>query len=138
LSETIDVVSIVGRYLEHARILHVLNGGKERVFICTADWMQRNLDKRVELMVPVDDPECRTRLLHILDTCFKCMEGAWALDQGGVWQPRLPAGAKGIFNCQEALYEENRAAAEAVKRRKPTLFETQKPKKKKGTLKGKK
>ncbi len=131
LSDTIEVHSIVGRYLEHARILHVLNGGKEKVFICTADWMQRNLDKRVELMVPVDDPECRTRLLHILDICFKCTTGAWALDSRGNWMLRAQGAAKGAFDCQAELHEENRAAAERAKRLKPTLFETHKPKKKK-------
>jgi polyphosphate kinase len=136
LSETIEVCSIVGRYLEHARILHVMNGGKEKVFICTADWMQRNLDKRVELMAPVDDPECRNRLLHILDICFKCTEGAWVLEANGAWRPKPPAGAKGSFNCQAALYEENRAAEERAKRLKPTLFETHKPKRKKKAAKG--
>ena len=136
LSETIEVYSIVGRYLEHARILHVLNGGKEKVFICTADWMQRNLDKRVELMVPVDDPECRNRLLHILDICFKCTDGAWVLEANGAWRRKPTGGAKGSFNCQAALYEENREAAERTKRRKPTLFETHKPGKKKKTAKG--
>ena len=93
--------------------------------------MQRNLDKRVELMVPVDDPECRTRLLHILDICFKCTTGAWALDSRGNWMLRAQGAAKGAFDCQAELHEENRAAAERAKRLKPTLFETHKPKKKK-------
>ncbi len=131
LSDTIEVSSIVGRYLEHARILHVLNGGKEKVFICTADWMQRNLDKRVELMVPVDDPECRARLLHILDVCFKCTEGAWVLGADGAWTRKATGSARGAFNCQATLYEENREAAERAKRLKPTLFETHKPRRKK-------
>ena len=55
VSDTIEVRSVVGRFLEHSRIFWFRHGGDERVYISSADWMQRNLDKRVELMTPVDD-----------------------------------------------------------------------------------
>src|SRR5690606_4765854 len=70
LSENIEVISIVDRYLEHARILYFHRGGEPEVFISSADWMPRNLDRRVELLVPVDDPDCRQRLIEILEICF--------------------------------------------------------------------
>jgi polyphosphate kinase len=59
LSENIEVVSVVDRMLEHARILHFRHGGDDRVFISSADWMQRSLDRRVELLIPVEDNRSR-------------------------------------------------------------------------------
>ncbi len=68
LSEGIEVSSIIDRYLEHARILHFYHGGQNRVYISSADWMPRNLDRRVELLVPVEDDRSKQRLLQILET----------------------------------------------------------------------
>lgn len=67
LSENIRVVSILDRYLEHSRIIYFRHGGDKLVFISSADWMPRNLDKRVELLVPVEDPASRDRLIDVLD-----------------------------------------------------------------------
>ena len=61
LSEKIKVVSIIDRYLEHARIIQFRHGGDNEIFISSADWMPRNLDRRVELLVPVEDDSCRTQ-----------------------------------------------------------------------------
>ncbi len=72
LSDTITVTSIVGRFLEHSRIFYFLNGGKEEVYIGSADWMQRNLDRRVELLAPISDPKLRTHLKEeVLDVCLR-------------------------------------------------------------------
>ena len=62
-SETIDVVSIVDRFLEHSRIYYFLNGGDEEVYLASADWMTRNLDKRVELMWPVETAAHKARVI---------------------------------------------------------------------------
>jgi len=70
MSETIRVLSHVDRYLEHSRIFEFRNGGEVEVFIGSADWMPRNLDRRVELVVPVVDPDHRARLSGILDVYF--------------------------------------------------------------------
>jgi polyphosphate kinase len=71
LSDTITVTSIVGRFLEHSRIFYFLAGGQEEVYIGSADWMQRNLDRRVELVVPIEDPRLRKHLKEeVLDVCL--------------------------------------------------------------------
>lgn len=62
LSQTIHVRSIVGRFLEHSRIFYFANGGEEEVYIGSADWMTRNLDRRVEVVTPVFDPQAKTYL----------------------------------------------------------------------------
>ena len=62
ISENIRVVSVIDRYLEHSRIFYFQNGGAEEVYLSSADWMTRNLDRRVELMFPVDDPKHVARL----------------------------------------------------------------------------
>jgi polyphosphate kinase len=72
LSDTITVTSIVGRFLEHSRIFYFLNGGEEEVYIGSADWMQRNLDRRVELLAPISDPQLRKHLKEeVLDVCLR-------------------------------------------------------------------
>ncbi|MDQ6422331.1 polyphosphate kinase 1 [Paenibacillus sp. LHD-117] len=65
-SENIKVISIVDRYLEHSRVMYFLNGGAEEVYLSSADWMTRNLTKRIELMCPVYQPELRTMLIKML------------------------------------------------------------------------
>ena len=72
LSDTISVVSVVGRFLEHSRIFYFLNGGEEDFYIGSADWMQRNLDRRVELLAPIEDPKLRRHLKEeVLDVYLR-------------------------------------------------------------------
>jgi polyphosphate kinase len=72
LSDTISVTSIVGRFLEHSRIFYFLNGGEEDIYIGSADWMQRNLDRRVELLAPIMDPKLRKHLKEeVLDVSLR-------------------------------------------------------------------
>ncbi len=66
LSENIHVRSIVGNFLEHSRIFYCYNDGWEDIYMGSADWMPRNLDKRVEIMFPVEDEECKKAVKHIL------------------------------------------------------------------------
>jgi polyphosphate kinase len=83
LSETIRVRSIVGRFLEHARIFHFDNAGAPEVFIGSADWMSRNLDRRVEAMAPVTDPALRAELERILELQLADNAQAWQLAADG-------------------------------------------------------
>jgi len=64
LSENIKVTSIVGRYLEHSRIFYFYNKGKEEIYLSSADMMQRNLDRRVEITFPVEDPKLKTEIMR--------------------------------------------------------------------------
>jgi len=105
LSETIRVVSVVGRFLEHGRVFHFLHGGDDLVFISSADWMPRNLDRRVELMVPVRDPEHRRRLIRLLEVCCSDeVKGRDILPDGG-YRPRRPTSPEAL-SSQESLYRE--------------------------------
>jgi polyphosphate kinase len=88
VSETINVVSIVGRFLEHSRIYAFCRGDAETVYIGSADLMPRNLDTRVELLVPICEPELRAELEDTLERCLADDTFAWTLDHDGIWTRR--------------------------------------------------
>jgi polyphosphate kinase len=85
LSENIRVVSIIDRYLEHARIFWFRQGGTPMVFISSADFMRRNLSKRVELLTPIEDADAKKRLQQILETHFADNVQARELGRDGVY-----------------------------------------------------
>ena len=109
MSENVRVVSLVDRFLEHARIFEFRNGGEQETFIASADWMPRNLDRRVELMVPVIEPDHRARLGHILDTIFADNVKARELKADGTYAKR--DGRKKATRAQEIFWEEAKANA---------------------------
>ncbi|HEV2753708.1 MAG TPA: polyphosphate kinase 1 [Solirubrobacteraceae bacterium] len=112
VSERIRVVSVLGRFLEHARIFAFERDGEEpRVLIGSADLMPRNLDTRVELMVPVDDDALRDDLLDTLDRSLADERGAWELQPDGSWA-KLPAGP-GARSVQHELMAKHAARAVA-------------------------
>ena len=78
--------SIVGRFLEHSRIFYFYNGGQEDVFISSADWMPRNLNNRVELMLPVRAKPLKKRLLAILRTYLKDNTRAYLMRSDGAYR----------------------------------------------------
>lgn len=83
LSENIKVCSITGRFLEHSRIFYFFNEGAEDIYLSSADWMPRNLDRRVELMFPVEDEACRARVMEVLDIELKdTMRSHWLCADG--------------------------------------------------------
>ena len=126
LSENISVVSIVDRLLEHSRIFYFHQGGEPRVFISSADWMPRNLDRRIELMVPVEDATCRRKLVGILRTCFADNVKSSRLCPDGSYQPAETAGRRRL-RSQEALYQQACAAIREARRVKRTVFEPHRP-----------
>ncbi len=81
ISENIIVKSIIGRLLEHARILYFYAGGREKIFISTADWMERNMDKRIELLFEIFDIDAKEKLKNILDCNIKDNAKSWILQQ---------------------------------------------------------
>lgn len=127
LSENIRVVSVVDRFLEHARILHFHHGGDERVFISSADWMGRNLDKRIELLVPIEAPAARDRLIRILECYFKDTAKGRQLMSDGKYRLANSRGAKSLFRSQEVMCKEAIAAALEASQRSATIFEPHRP-----------
>jgi polyphosphate kinase len=97
LSENIQVISIIGRFLEHSRIYYFFNGGNEQVLIGSADWMTRNLDRRVEAIVPVEDPDIAKDLHEILGIMLADNRQSWELQSNGSYlQRQAPAGGETI------------------------------------------
>lgn len=103
LSETITVRSIVGRFLEHARIFRFHNGGTPETYLSSADWMPRNLDRRVELMFPITDPAIVRRIMAVVEGQQRDNQKAWYLDAQGSYTKRCIQGEEAPWNCQESL-----------------------------------
>ncbi len=95
ISETIRVRSVVGRFLEHSRIYHFQRGEERRYYIGSADLMPRNLDQRVELLVPVSGPALQAQLQDTLDRCLADDTFTWLLREDGGWE-RLSSGERGV------------------------------------------
>jgi len=93
ISERIRVTSIIGRFLEHSRLQYYANGGHPEYYLGSADWMPRNLDRRVEAMVPVEDRQWHPRLRSLLDTCLSDNRQAWELGADGTYRRRHADGA---------------------------------------------
>ena len=89
-SESVRVVSIIGRFLEHSRVFWFGNAGAAEVFIGSADWMGRNLDRRVEAVTPVDDPVLRSQLEDLMQTYLNDNRGAWDMGSDGQFTQRQP------------------------------------------------
>ncbi|BAZ43640.1 polyphosphate kinase [Chondrocystis sp. NIES-4102] len=90
ISEKIRVVSIIGRFLEHARIFYFHNDGKEEIYIGSADWMTRNLSRRVEAVTPIESPELFKDLQEILGVMLADNRQAWDLQSDGKFVQRKP------------------------------------------------
>ncbi|MGO8949475.1 MAG: polyphosphate kinase 1 [Ktedonobacterales bacterium] len=103
ISENIQVISLVGRFLEHSRIYYFANGGaeEEEILIGSADLMQRNLDHRVEVLVPVEDPGLRTHFRDVsLPTYLRDTANAWRVLSNGAYERILPAPGEEPFDEQ--------------------------------------
>ena len=105
VSENITVRSIVGNFLEHARIFKFENNGKPEYYCSSADWMPRNLERRVEILFPVTDPALEKKLQHILDCQLKDTLKAHLLKQDGTYE-RVDRRGKELFCAQDAFCQE--------------------------------
>ena len=106
LSENIRVVSIVDHFLEHSRIYCFDNGGNEEIFLASADWMSRNLERRVELMFPVLQDNLKKTVSEILSAYFRDNCRGWLLDSEGVWTRLRPAPDEEKFRVQAYFHAE--------------------------------
>ena len=112
LSDNIRVVSIVDHYLEHSRIYYFANGGSEELYLASADWMTRNLERRVELMFPILSEDSRKEVFKILSAYFRDNSQAWLLDSEGVWTRLEPPPGEKPFRAQ-AYFLSQAAKAQA-------------------------
>ncbi|WP_035993032.1 polyphosphate kinase 1 [Leptolyngbya sp. KIOST-1] len=103
ISDNIRVISIVGQFLEHSRIVYFQNGGREIFLLGSADWMPRNLDRRVEVMVPIADPALRKELKAILNLCLEDNRQAWDLASDGSYHQRRPGEGEETRSTQAQL-----------------------------------
>ena len=117
VSENIHVRSIVGDFLEHSRIFYFHNGGNEEIFMGSADWMPRNLDRRVEIVFPVEDEEIKKEIKHILDVEFKDNVKAHILQPDGTYE-KMNRRGKAKVNSQMIFCQEAEDKAKAVKNQK--------------------
>jgi polyphosphate kinase len=124
-SENIEVVSIVDRFLEHSRVYLFHNGGDEDVYLASADWMPRNLDRRIELMFPVDDPAGRQKVVTALRAMFRDTVKARWLGADGVYKRRRPRAGEPKCRVQQMLQEEAKRAASAARHRGTVVFQPQ-------------
>jgi polyphosphate kinase len=105
VSDRIRVISIIGRYLEHARIFYFTNDGDEEVYIGSADWMPRNLDRRVEAVTPVEEPAAIQELKDLLDIMLTDNRQAWELSADGVFTQRTPGTDETVRNTHELMMQ---------------------------------
>jgi polyphosphate kinase len=120
LSENVNVVSIVGRFLEHARIYYFRNQGEEEYFIGSADLMKRNLEARVEVVTPVEDAALQARLREILDIQVHNQRSVWDMQPDGTYVQRQPDKQDDPRTVHEILIDlaESRLAASSENKKK--------------------
>ena len=112
ISENITGHSIVGNFLEHSRVFHFCNNGFDEIYMGSADWMPRNLDKRVEILFPVEDEELKKEVIHLLDIQFADNTKSRVMQPDGTYIiPKLASGEKKLcaqeYFCKEAIANTN-------------------------------
>jgi polyphosphate kinase len=120
VSETIRVISIVGRFLEHSRIYYFRNNGAEEYFISSADAMKRNLEARVEVLCPVDTPALASQIRALLDVHLRDVRSAWDMHPDGSYVQRIP-GETEVSNgshCQLIEHAESRVELHRKRKKK--------------------
>jgi polyphosphate kinase len=106
ISENIRVISIVGRFLEHSRIYYFENNGNPKIFLSSADLMPRNLNRRVEILFPIEDPDLKNKIIHILDVIFRDNHNARLLLPDGKYIRLTPKKNEPRFSSQRYFREE--------------------------------
>jgi polyphosphate kinase len=112
VSDNVRIVSIVGRFLEHSRIYYFHNDGADETYIGSADWMRRNLDDRVEVVVPVEDETAQARLKRTLKFCLEDNRQAWDLRPDGRYVLRWPGDGEEVRAFHDTLMRRARRRTE--------------------------
>lgn len=113
VSENIHVRSIVGDFLEHSRIFYFYNNGAEDIFMGSADWMSRNLDRRVEIVFPVEDEKIKKEIIHVLDVEFQDNMKAHILQKDGSYE-KMDKRGKTLVSSQMVFCQEAQERADAL------------------------
>jgi len=121
LSENVQVISILDRYLEHSRAVVFGNGGESEVYLSSADWMPRNLDRRVELMFPIQQPDLKERVIEILRAQMSDNQKSRLLQQDGTYA-KVTAGRTDLVRVQEYLYRRGVEEQERARSLTPVRF----------------
>lgn len=114
ISEHIRVRSLVGNFLEHSRIFYFQNAGREKIFLGSADWMPRNLERRVEIMFPIEEEELKEKVMHLLQVQLDDTLKARVLTDQGTYE-RIDKRGKEVICAQEQFCEEAMQAVKTVK-----------------------
>jgi polyphosphate kinase len=125
LSETVRVMSIVGRFLEHSRIYYFQNGAEPEYYIGSADCMKRNLDSRVETLLPVEEPSLQDDLRFVLDCYLRDQRLVWDMRPDGSYVQRRPEAGEQAHGSHETLIawaEARHFEATRLKKRKPRVI----------------
>ena len=126
-SKNIEVISVIDRFLEHARLFYFHQGGDSQVYIASADWMTRNLEKRVELMIPIEAASLKRRLVRILDAYFQDNTQASRILPDGTSQRLIREKGKKAFRVQDHFYQQAKQAAKAREHERSMTFEPHVP-----------
>jgi polyphosphate kinase len=126
-SQNIEVVSVIDRFLEHSRIFHFHHGGDSQVYISSADWMTRNLEKRIELMAPIEEPALKRRLIRVLEAFFNDNTQAYRILPSGASERVARAKGRKTFRVQEHFYQQARSTAKAREHERSMTFEPHVP-----------
>jgi polyphosphate kinase len=124
ISDNINVISVVSQFLEHNRIYYFHNGGDDEYYLGSADAMKRNLEHRVEVVVPVENPVLQSELRTTLDTYITDQRSAWDMNPDGSYVQRQPADET-ILGSQQILIqkaEDRQKEALRLKKRKPQVI----------------
>ncbi|MDC0088275.1 polyphosphate kinase 1 [Akkermansiaceae bacterium] len=125
--KNIRVISVIDRYLEHARIFSFHHGGSPLMYIASADWMTRNLDKRIELMIPIEDPACKKRLQGILEAAFKDTSNGFEILPDGTSRRVSAKKGQKKFRMQEHLQQQAKKTARTRAHERSTTFDSPTP-----------
>lgn len=116
VSDNIRIISVIGRFLEHSRIFYFGNNGADEVYIGSADWMNRNLNRRIEAVVPIETPDLKQELKDLLDLFLTDQRQAWELQSDGSYVQRRPQPGADDRGVHRILMEQTLASVEPMKR----------------------
>jgi polyphosphate kinase len=117
VSENIEVRAMIDRFLEHGRAFHFANGGKDEVYISSADWMPRNFHRRVETLIPLEDPVIRARLIELLQIQALDTAKTWLLKSDGKYERVQLKAGQAPFRAQARFIELARDRVKAAEAR---------------------